>query len=111
MADKPASLENIRKLILAGQYRIRIHAVRHMLEEGFTEANIVESITGNSKIIENYPDDSRCLILGNFHFTETTVSPLHVICDYSNVDLGDIVTAYIPQRPWWVSPAKRGKIA
>ena len=52
MADKPASLENIRKLILAGQYRIRIHAVRHMLEEGFTEANIIESITGNSKIMK-----------------------------------------------------------
>ena len=60
-------------------------------------------------MIENYPDDWRCLILGNFHFTGATTSPLHLVCDYSRSDLVDIVTAYIPQKPWWVSPTKRGK--
>lgn len=104
-----ALLESIKELVKSGRYRLRIHAVRHMIEEGFSEANIIESIMGGSNIIENYSDEHRCLVLGNFHFTETTTSPLHVVCDYSISDLVDIVTAYIPQKPWWISPTKRGR--
>ncbi len=104
-------LTKIKKLIKAGKYRTRIHAVRHMIEEGFTGMNIIEAVTGNSKIIENYPDDSRCLILGSFYFTEAAASSLHVVCDYSMSNLVDIVTAYIPQKPWWISPSKRGRLS
>lgn len=110
MTHKDELLEGIKKQVISGRYRIRIHAIRHMLEEGFNEANIIEGFKGNPKIIENYIDDNRCLILGSFHLTENTISPLHVVCDYSRSDLVDIVTAYIPQKPWWVSPSKRGKI-
>ena len=102
--------ENIKKLVASGKYRVRIHAVRHMIEEGFNEVNIIEAIIGKSRIIEDYPDDRRCLILGRFHFTHAIISPLHVVCDYSRTDLVDIITAYIPQKPWWVSPTKRGKL-
>jgi hypothetical protein len=35
MNDEPALLENIKKLAEAKNYRIRLHAVRHMIEEGF----------------------------------------------------------------------------
>ncbi|MCC6545476.1 MAG: DUF4258 domain-containing protein [Nitrospirae bacterium] len=104
-----AVLESITERVKAGKYRLRIHAVRHMIEEGFSEGNIIQSIIGGGDIIENYTDDHRCLIFGNFHFSETTISPLHVICDYSMSDFVDIVTAYIPQKPWWISPTKRGK--
>ena len=110
MEQEYALLEGIKKLIISGRYRIRMHAIRHMIEEGFKEANIIEAITGSGKVIENYPDDYRCLISGSFHFTETTTSPLHVVCDYSISDLVDIVTAYIPQKPGWSSPTKRGKM-
>ena len=27
----------------------------------------------------------------------------------SNENVVDIVTAYVPQRPWWVSPTQRGR--
>ena len=37
------------------------------------------------------------------------MSPIHMVCDYSNRKLVDIVTAYIPQRLWWISPVRRGK--
>ena len=110
MADDGVLLERIKGLVSAGKYRIRIHAVRHMIEEGFIETNIIEAVTGSSKIIENYSDDNRCLILGTFNFKKTITSPLHVVCDYTITDLVDIVTAYIPQKPWWVTPTKRGKI-
>jgi len=109
MGDEYAILESIKKLVISGKYRVRIHAIRHMIEEGFNETNTIEALTGNSKIIENYPDDYRCLILGNFHFAEAATSPLHIVCDYSMPDLIDIVTAYIPQKPWWITPTKRGK--
>lgn len=102
-------LEKIRSLIISNNYRIRIHAIRHMVEEGFSEENITEAIA-NGKLLENYSDEKRCLVVGNFHFTEKTTSPLHVICDYMNSDVIDIVTAYIPQKPWWISPTKRGEI-
>ena len=109
MGPEETLLHRTKRLVRGGKYRIRIHAVRHMIEEGFNEANIIEAITNNGRILENYPDDRRCLILGSFHFTNVTTSPLHVICDYSRSGLVDIVTAYIPQKPWWVSPTKRGK--
>ena len=109
MNAAPKLLEEIRRLIGGQRYRVRIHAVRHMIEEGFTEENMVKAVTGKSKIIEDYPDESRCLILGYFRMGERTQSPLHVVCDYSGGELVDIVTAYIPQKPWWVSPTRRGR--
>ena len=102
-------LEKIKGLIAAKQYRVRIHAVRHMIEEGFGEADVIQAMAGRSRILELYPDDERCLILGYFAFSERVRSPLHVVCDYSNSELVDIVTAYLPQKPWWVTPTKRGK--
>jgi hypothetical protein len=34
---------------------------------------------------------------------------LHVVCDLSDEEVLDIVTAYIPQPPWWVTPSRRGQ--
>jgi len=110
MTHEDVLLKRIKALIISGKYRVRIHAVRHMMEEGFNETNSIEAITDKGRIIENYADDSRCLILGNFHFTDAATSPLHIVCDYSKSDVIDIVTAYIPQKPWWISPTQRGKI-
>ena len=102
-------LTKIKKLVNEGSYRIKIQAVRHMIEEGFSEKDIISAIFGESKIIEMYDEDKRCLISGLFLWHNTTESPIHVVCDYSNRKLIDIVTAYIPQKPWWMSPTKRGR--
>lgn len=109
MEHQNALLESIKQLVASNKYRVRIHSLRHMVEEGFYETNILEAITSKSKILENYPDDNRCLILGRFHYAKAVTSPLHIICDYSRDNLVDIVTAYVPQKPWWVDPTKRGK--
>ncbi|HZG54724.1 MAG TPA: DUF4258 domain-containing protein [Pyrinomonadaceae bacterium] len=103
--------EQIKELIGARQYRVRLHAVRHMIEEGFGEQDILVVLgSSKSRILEDYPDESRCLIFGRFMLNEKTRSPLHVVCDYSQAGVVDVVTAYVPQRPWWATPTKRGKM-
>lgn len=104
------SIAHIRELVQARHYRIGLHAVRHMVEEGFDENQLLEAVRGGSlQVVEEYPEESRYLILGYFHFTQKTVSPLHLLCDLSGPNVVDIVTAYIPQRPWWVKPTQRGR--
>jgi hypothetical protein len=94
--------------VQAGHYRVKIHAVRHMIEEGFTEKNVVCVLVEDGKIIEVYEEDNRCLIYGHYAMEGKASMPLHVVCDYSNNKLIDVVTAYIPQKPWWSSPTRRG---
>ncbi len=110
MTAGPELLETISRLINARQYRVRLHAVRHMIEEGFSEENLLEAITGQSRILEHYPDEARCLIYGSFSLGAKVRSPLHIICDYAHEATVDIVTAYIPQQPWWSTPTKRGRM-
>ena len=102
-------LSIIRRQVLAKRYRVRIHAVRHMIEEGFSEKNMVEALLGESRVIELYEEEKRCLILGHFLWHEGKKSALHMVCDYSNKNIVDLVTAYVPQKPWWLSPVKRGR--
>jgi len=80
-----------------------------MIEEGFDEDQLLEAVRGKLRVVEEYPEASRYLVLGHFDFTPKARSPLHMVCDPSKPDLVDIVTAYIPQRPWWVSPTQRGR--
>jgi hypothetical protein len=81
-----------------------------MIEEGFDEDNLLEALAGRSRILEDYPNEGRCLILGYFAVGEESRAPLHVVCDYSSRRLVDIATAYLPQRPWWITPRKRGRL-
>jgi hypothetical protein len=80
-----------------------------MIEEGFAEQDIIQALIEKGRILEVYPDESRCLILGYFSMSDRVRCPLHVVCDYSASDIVDIVTAYIPEKPWWDSPTKRGR--
>jgi len=52
MTHEHTILEKIRSLVISNSYRITIHAIRHMVEEGFSEGNITEAIE-NGKILEN----------------------------------------------------------
>ena len=92
----------------AGHYRVKIHAVRHMIEEGFSEQDVVGVLVGEGRLIESYEEDNRCLILGHYTAENNVRLPLHIVCDYSNNKLIDVVTAYIPQKPWWITPSRRG---
>jgi len=101
-------IETIRRFILTESYSIKSHAARHIIEEGFTEENVVEAIL-NGKIIEEYPDEERCLICGTAHIAPKTKISLHLVCDYSDPEWFDIVTVYIPQLPQWETPTQRSR--
>jgi len=104
---QPDPADQVQQLVAAGRYRVRLHAVRHMIEEGFDERQLVEALRGRVRVLEKYPDEHRYLMLGRFHFTSATTSALHVLCDLSDDTVVDIVTAYVPQRPWWLTPTQR----
>ena len=110
MREAEELLSNIKRHLKNRRFRVRIHAARHLIEEGFTEQNILDAVLGKSKILEHYPEESRCLIVGYFRLSDKVTCPLHVVCDYSNSEVVDIVTAYIPDIPWWRTPTKRGQI-
>ena len=107
MGSQTDPIIRLQELVRTKHYRIGLHAVRHMVEEGFDENQLLEAVKGKLRIVEEYPQESRYLMLGYFHFTRTTSSPLHVLSDLSKLGVADIVTAYIPQQPWWVSPTRR----
>jgi hypothetical protein len=103
-----ADLVRIQQFVQQGQYRVKVHTLQHMMEEGFEESHIVEAVMGG-EVLEDYPDENRCLILGTFHWTTKTISPLHIVCDYSQRDRVEFVTAYIPRRPAWITARQRGR--
>ena len=109
MKDRSERLSRIKALIQQRKYRLRSHAVQHMIKEGFSEKDIL-GVVSSGQLLESYDEESRCLILGSFEADDSFVSPLHVLCDYSNEELVDIVTAYIPQKPWWHTETRRGRI-
>jgi hypothetical protein len=79
-----------------------------MIEEGFSEKDVVCILVGDGRILESYAEDNRCLIYGHYTAENSGRLPLHIVCDYSNNKLIDVVTAYIPQKPWWITPTRRG---
>lgn len=101
-------LEWIKAMVNAGQYFVGDHATQHMFAEGFSLNDIVEAVTGKSRILERYPNASRCLVAGYFQMSDKTRAPLHIVVGYSSEDEIDIVTAYVPQKPWWLTPWQRG---
>ena len=110
MNEQRVLLSNIRGLVKAKKYRIRIHTVRHIIEEGFSEQDLIDAMLGRSRILEDYPEERRCLVVGYFRLSEKVRCPLHAVCDYSNAEVLDIVTAYIPEKPWWSTATKRGQM-
>jgi hypothetical protein len=79
-----------------------------MFKEGFGEDQVVEAVM-TGRVLEEYPQDCRCLIVGYPHLEGERPIPLHVVCDYYDPEWVDIVTAYVPQKPWWDTPTRRGR--
>lgn len=57
MALRTVPAAQIQDLVQAGHYRIGLHAVRHMIEEGFNENQLLEAVRGTLRVIEEYPDE------------------------------------------------------
>lgn len=102
MNEDAVDLETIRARIRLGNFSIRSHAVTHALKEGFDRQHIVEAVL-NGVIIEEYPDAQRVLVCGKVLLMSITVY-LHVICDYTDPEIVDFVTAYLPDESYWNNP-------
>jgi hypothetical protein len=103
---KIRSLEDLRPLILEGQYRIGPHAFRHSMCEGFTEQDMVGSLLYGRELLR-YTQDQRLLVLGYIHPSPSVKIPLHVVADYAKQKWVDIVTAFIPQEAHQITSRAR----
>ena len=91
-------LTDILPLLKEGRYRLGPHVAKHMLQEGFTELDVLKALEwGRERCI--YPEDGRMLGLGYMVFPPRLKLPLHVVLDYTPPRRVDIVTAFIPKDP------------
>ncbi len=100
-------IEEIRRLLRAGRFAIRLHVTQHALQEGFYERGIVASIV-DGRIIERYPSRDRVLICGKF-LQDSFAMYLHTVCEFNPSNQIIIVTAYIPSTKEWETPPYRRK--
>ena len=95
---KLRSLASLLPLIEAGQYRLGPHVARHMIQEGFSERDLLTALRWGRELAV-YPEDERMLVLGYMVFGSRLKLPLHIVLDYSKPRWVDVVTAFIPARP------------
>jgi len=88
-------IKSIRERVQTGSYLIKSHAITHAIKEGFDRENRVECVL-QGNIIEEYPDSSRVLVCGRTVLSGDLNIYLHVVCEYSDPNYIEFVTAYIP---------------
>jgi hypothetical protein len=106
--DGPESVAEIKRGILeriaGNHFRVTMHALEAMSEEGVTLDEVLEAI-GDSRILENYGEHRRgpcCLLYGR-----TSVGrDLHVVCTTGNPIL-IVITVYEPRPPKFRTPTER----
>lgn len=90
-----------------GKLSFSFHALRKMLERNIRVEQIEQALNSSEvEILENYPQVGRpspeCLIVGK----DDSNRYMHVLVAYPQAE---VVTAYIPELPWWENERKRGK--
>ena len=45
-------IDQIQRLVAEERYRVRLHTVRHMIEEGFDERQLREALGGPIRVLE-----------------------------------------------------------
>lgn len=101
-------LEDIQSKILRRKYEFSKHAFDQSILRDISVAEVEETVSGKSEIIEDYPDDKfgpSCLILGHTRAGR----PLHLQCSYPSRSLVKIITLYEPDPNAWVDFRVRKK--
>jgi hypothetical protein len=99
-------IERIRALVRGGAYLVKRDVILHAIKEGFIRDDVVAAIL-SGRIIEEYPERERVLICGPTSLSSITVIYLHVVCEYSDPNYVQVVTAYIPDELSWEWPPFR----
>mgnify|MGYP005851564831 CR=1 FL=1 len=105
-------IDRIRALVREGAYLIKRDTILHAIKQGFNRDDMVMAILAG-QIIEEYSERERVLICGPTSLSPVTVIYLHVVCEYSDPDYVQLVSAYIPDELSWDWPPfrrrRRGK--
>lgn len=99
------SLEEIRRLLAAGQFAFSRHAFKRAIERNISEAEIRQA-GAKAEIVEDYPEDKyspSCLLLG---WTRGK-RPLHLQVSRADVEVVKIITLYRPDEARWKNPRER----
>ncbi|KGQ22102.1 DUF4258 domain-containing protein [Thermus filiformis] len=91
-------LEDLLPHIREGRYRLGPHVAKHMLQEGFTEWDVLRALEWGRELAV-YPEDQRMLVLGYMVFPPRLRLPLHVVLEYATPRYVTLVTAFIPKDP------------
>ncbi len=94
-------------LELRDELRVSRHALREAYKEGLRGKDIIYAIF-EGEVIEHYPRRRRVLIAGPM---ADTAIPLHVVCDYTDLNEIVAVTVYIPKRSRWLANMVRKRLA
>jgi len=95
-SNKCDDLEHIQNCIKAGAFVILSRAAASALKYGVAPEHRI-SVINAGRIIENYPERSRCLILG----TTPDGLPFHVVVECTGNDWITIVSNYVPDARYW----------
>jgi hypothetical protein len=96
-----ALIQEIRAKIKQRHYEFSKHAVDQSIVREISVAEMEAAVSGQSEIIEDYPEDKygpSCLIFG---YTKAG-RPLHIQCSYPSRPLLKIITLYQPDADLWV---------
>jgi len=91
-------LEELLPHLREGRYRIGPHVAKHMVQEGFTELDVLRAVEWGRELAV-YAEDERMLVLGYMVVPPRLKLPLHVVLEYKNSRWVDVVTAFIPRDP------------
>jgi len=91
------NLDEIRKLVFDGKYFFYTHALTEAKKDRVTPEDAVYAIL-TGEVIEEYPDRQRILVFAMLPHK----IPLHIVCDYSQVNVVLIPTVYIPDDRLWI---------
>jgi hypothetical protein len=105
---QPMDIDRIRALVQDRAYLVKQDAILHAIKEGFNRDDMVAAIL-SGQIIEEYPERERVLICGPTSLSLATVIYLHVVCEYSDPNYVQFVSAYIPDELSWEWPPFRRK--
>lgn len=105
MGSGDPRLDEVRRLVREGRYRLTLHAENERDQDRILAREIEEALcSSRTEIIEDYPDDSRgpsFLLLG---FTDAGM-PIHAVCAMTEALV--IITLYRPDPRRWIDWRQR----
>jgi hypothetical protein len=101
----------IQECIRTDRYIFTNHALtKHPPKEGFQATQALQAIL-NGTIIEDYPEQDRCLISGTASglrlSSDYVTTYIHSVCCYDDIEKVVVITMYRPSSDEWLNGERR----